>query len=220
MINQRPDDYIEEWRREFSALLDNRGVDEEKIHQYLVSTPIFLPLRWPYQNKVFSKLALGSEYVTDFAFARKTTLGLQWYFVEIEHPNDRLFTKKGNPSAKLTHGIRQLRDWEMWFRRNLGYAQHSLPFSGCRLRTVADPELVLVIGRRSGISAKDLLRLEALSRDNLEIMTYDRLLSESGRACLPQWTVVSCSFRNGVMEQLGANILSDGALPHPDEDLV
>jgi hypothetical protein len=53
MIEKNPKEYIEEWRIEFSELLRNPSTHEEEIHQFLVMTSIFLPLHWPYQNKVF-----------------------------------------------------------------------------------------------------------------------------------------------------------------------
>ena len=93
---------IERWRLELRDLLDSGTTTEEQIHQFLASTPVFLPLYWPFQNRVFSKLRLGGDLVSDFGYARNTTIGLVWYFIEIESPKTKLFRKNGDPTAGLT----------------------------------------------------------------------------------------------------------------------
>jgi hypothetical protein len=166
----------------------------------------------------YTKLKLGEQHVVDFAFARKTTLGLLWHFIEIEHPKDRLFTKKGDSTAELTHGVRQVRDWENWYRANLGYAQKYLPFGQNKIRTLNDCELILVIGRRSKLEEDDLPRLESLSKGNLQIITFDRLLEDVGKGCLRQWSVYSCSFKNKKIEYLFGNDLTEYSSIYPDEN--
>src|SRR5262245_355668 len=102
-------------------LINRIDVSEEDVHQFLVRYPAFLPLLFPYENTVFSKLPLGNQHVVDFAFARENTPGVTWHLIEIEKPQDRLFTKSGNPSAALSHGLRQILDWKTWFLENRDY---------------------------------------------------------------------------------------------------
>lgn len=213
--------YIDRYREEFTSLLDDPNVTEEGLHQFLVSTPVLLPLWWPFLNKVFTKLRLGSQHVTDFAFARKTTLGLQWYFIELEHPKTPLFKKNGDPSAELVHGMRQLRDWETWFKENRHYVENNLPLSrSAKVLGLCDPELILVIGRRQTVSDAERPRLRALSRDNLEIMTFDRLLSESGSGCFPQFTVDTCTFGNAGTKVVGSVALTESAMMVTEDDYL
>ena len=48
---------------------------------------------------VIPKKSLGSEYQTDFMIAQKSSGGPVWYAVELERPQAKIFTKKGDPSA-------------------------------------------------------------------------------------------------------------------------
>lgn len=71
---------------------------------------------------VLPQKRLGAEHVPDFMIGEKDSLGYRWQAVELEHPKDRMFTKAGNPTAKLTHAIRQIQDWRTWLQQNQNYA--------------------------------------------------------------------------------------------------
>ena len=207
--------HLELYRQELGALLDSEHVNEEQVHQFLTRTPILLPLIWPLYNRVFSKLRLGNQHVTDFAFARLTTCGVQWYFIELEHPRHPLFNRSGDPSAKLSHGLRQINDWESWFRQHINYVEHTLPFQKSMRESglYTDVELMLVIGRRELLTDDQRQRLRTMVKPNQSIMTYDRLVDESGAGCFPQFTVDCCSFAGGTTETLGSVVPAPGAVP-------
>ncbi len=86
-----------------------------------------------------------------------------------------LFTRQGDPTAKLTHSMRQVEDWLDWISDNKDYAQrHILP-------EVSEPEAWVIIGLRSRMDKKSK---KALARKNRElnrtkIRTFDDLTSEA-----------------------------------------
>ncbi|HEU0099110.1 MAG TPA: Shedu anti-phage system protein SduA domain-containing protein [Allosphingosinicella sp.] len=131
---------------DFQTLIDGE-FKEEVLHRYLVKYPALLPLWRPWQNKVYSKFPLGNQHVTDFAFVRDDSPGLRWHFIEIERPNDRLFTKAGDPTARLSHALRQLHDWHNWFINNRDYVATYFPNSE-RIKKIGltDPHLTLIMG--------------------------------------------------------------------------
>src|SRR5687767_13568986 len=99
---------IDSLQRKFLKLINRPDVSEEELHQFLVDFPVFVPALWPYENTIFSKLTLANQHTVDFAHARTNTPGATWHLIEIERPQDPLFTKAGNPTAKLSHAMRQL----------------------------------------------------------------------------------------------------------------
>jgi len=170
----------EEIRKKYGRLIGRRGVVEETVQRFLTRYPAFLPVLWPYENVVFSKLPLGNQHVVDFAFARENSGGVTWYLIEIERPSDRLFTKAGDPAARLVHGMRQLADWKIWFRDNRDFVRRYFPFATRASRLgLTDPERILIIGRRSLLADRDRLRYAEIGRDaGIQVMTFDRLVDQ------------------------------------------
>ncbi len=204
---------LDHFRAEYLRLLETEGLTEQTLQSYLERTPALLPLHYPCCNRVFSKLRLGSDHVVDFAHAFSSTVGLQWYLIELEHPRVQLFTKAGDPSARLTHGIRQLHDWDVWLRNDYASARNALPFR--RLASTSSlipPELLLVIGRRQDLRDADRERLQRLSEPRLTIMTFDRLAESIGLlACFHQLPLVTCRWARRRLHLLGSMLPTESA---------
>jgi tetratricopeptide (TPR) repeat protein len=158
---------------EFESLLNKPGVREEEIKQFLkseASRPIFSLecVRFHTEHE------LGAEFQADFVLEYS---GQRYVMVEIENPNRRLYTRRGQPTAELAHARQQVEDWQQWVEENNPYAQKRLP--GC-----VSPEGQVIIGRRSSLTTEHQTRLarsNVNTRGRLMIRTYDDLL-ESARA--------------------------------------
>ena len=86
-----------------------------------------------------------------------------------------VFTKAGNPTATLTHAMRQITDWRAWLTNNLSYATKPTTEGGLGLDKIRpDVEGLILIGRRSKLSASDNSLRAQMSHDlNIAIHTYD-----------------------------------------------
>jgi len=157
--------------RTYLKLLDSK-VSEERIHSFLASHSYFFNglIRLNGVSPIYSKIKLGSDYVVDFVWFDAGSLGIEWSLAEIEPPRSSMFNKKGDPSAVLTHAIRQIRDWQTWVDDNGAYARQLMP-------RIKYPLGQVFIGRRSELSsakAQDkLLRLAYEHRMFLRIHTLD-----------------------------------------------
>lgn len=194
----------EQIAKKYLRLIDRHGVTEEIIHQFLASHPALLPLWWPLDNVVFSKLPLGNQHVVDFAFARENSGGVTWHLIEIERPLDRLFSKSGDPAARVVHGLRQVQDWRVWFRDNRDYVARNWPFGAVAKRIgLTDPETVLVIGRRDDIGDRNRARYNQIGQDSrTRLITFDRLTDHlSWPAIDRQSAVRTCRFINGEIRE-------------------
>ncbi len=114
--------------REFLNLLDDSS-NERHIHRFLANHSYFFEciLRLSGQSPLYSKVKLGNEYEVDFACFDSSSSGPEWYLIEIESPSSKMFTKAGRPSAKLTHTIQQIKDWQNWVQENLEPARKLMP---------------------------------------------------------------------------------------------
>jgi hypothetical protein len=131
---------------------------------------------------VIPQKQLGSEHVTDFLIAVEDSGGFVWVAVELERPQAKIFTVKGDPAFALTHALRQINDWRSWLSRNLDYATRPRHQSGHSLIDI-EPELdgLIILGRDSDLDLEKTSALrKRLERDNrVRIRTYDWLASQA-----------------------------------------
>ncbi|MBN3759296.1 Shedu anti-phage system protein SduA domain-containing protein [Burkholderia sp. Ac-20365] len=159
---------------------------EEDIQQFLQANPKYLiqHLGGGHGRWVIPKQRLGAQHVTDFMIGQRDSMGFRWQAVELESPLAKMFTKAGNPTAQLTHAIRQIQDWRMWLTANQNYAARDRGEDGLGLTDIhPDVEGLIIMGRRA-TESDDTRRLRRqMGRDaKIEIRTFDFLLeSLAGR---------------------------------------
>ncbi len=157
---------------EYRSLLDECA-SEGRVHEFLASHSYFFNgiIRLYGWSPVYSKVKLGIEYETDFVCFDSGSLGPEWYLIEIEAPNKRLFTMSGVPSAALTHAIEQVRDWHAWVHDNADYARKLMPH-------IEYPLGYIFMGRRAELTPGTKKKLRRLVHDHrmiLRIHTLDWL---------------------------------------------
>lgn len=150
---------------EYKTLLDSTE-SEEELQVYLKNNPILL---YPDLIKVFPKLKLGAEYVTDFVTLIESGNGPEYVFIEIERPNKRIFTQKGYFHSDFTQAKDQLLDWDKWITQNVSYLQQKLP-------GILKPTYHLIYGRDKELDrkAREKLQIE-FSGTTRRFSTYDGL---------------------------------------------
>jgi hypothetical protein len=158
-------DKLESLINEFNSLLDS-AQREEELQQFLNDNPILIA---PNAVTIIPKVRLGSEHVTDFVI---TTYDENYVLIEIEKSTKKLYNKNGDPSADLTHAIKQAEDWRRWVQENISYARQTLP-------NIIDPNCWVILGRRKDLTHQDASALKRKNLDNQHIIiyTYDDLLN-------------------------------------------
>lgn len=152
-----------------SGLLDCADVHEKRdVHPFLVEHAYFLH---PALESIVSEPAIGvgTEFKPDFIIREAAG---EYVLVEIESPKCRLFTKRGDFTAEVSHAVQQVEDWQEWLEQNLPTAQRHYP-------DIVSPRGSIVIGRSSTLSEKErkkLARRNINTRGRLEILTYDDLI--------------------------------------------
>jgi len=158
----------------------NSAEGEVEMQAYLEEHPIALiqHLGGGHGRWVISHKRLGAELVPDFLIGERSSLGFEWYGVELESPTASLFNTSGDPSATLTHAIRQIIDWRVWLEKNLDYAVRPRDKQGLGLTDINGklPGLIL-IGRRDSLDPSTRERRRQISGDlRIQIHTYDWLV--------------------------------------------
>jgi len=141
---------------------------EEHHQRFLAEHPVFLD---PIAETIIPKQRLGVEHVTDYAIRRHDGT---WLLVEIEKPQDRLFTNAHDLSRAFSHGFGQVIDFQRWVMSNVAYARELMP-------GITSPRGLLVIGRRSALDSReeDKLRQFAQNSATIDILTFEDLAANA-----------------------------------------
>jgi hypothetical protein len=125
------------------------------------------PRRWGVQPN-FSEVPFGSKYRCDFCWLNDNSDGPEWVLVEVENPQIQLFNRSGEPTAKLTHAIEQVRSWDRYFLTNP--AEKSRIFGA-----VSRFRYVLVVGTKEDweTQAASVWKSHFNSTGNIEIRSMD-----------------------------------------------
>jgi hypothetical protein len=173
ILNTTARPFVANIKREWLRLLRQQQPEEvyqAYLHNHagLFFDPFVCPI-------VISKLRFGADFVTDFILLEdRGSDGTVFHCIEIETPWTAPFTAKGNPSARLTAAIQQVRNWRRWLLENRNQALKLFP--AFRVRAYRDPtfKFGIIIGNRTN-SMKWLERRRDLAKDShLTIRSFDR----------------------------------------------
>ncbi|WP_432862277.1 Shedu anti-phage system protein SduA domain-containing protein [Microbispora rosea] len=151
----------------FKSLIDAEE-DESAYQRFLQENPVILE---PLAAEIIPQARLGLEYITDFVLRLHDN---RYIVVEIERPQDRIFTSQGDLTARFNHAVGQVLDFQHWVAENSAYAQKNMP-------GIVSPHGLLVMGLRKNLTEREaskLRRWQQNSRD-IEHLTYDDLLVRS-----------------------------------------
>jgi hypothetical protein len=182
---------------------------EQDVHDFFETHPQFLPDTAAYHNGprgdlVITKMPLGRDFVTDFAFVSENSQSVQFTCIEIESPAKPLFNRGAKFSREYLDAKQQLSDWNLWAQQNM---REAIRMFG-RVGRWASPDYldislhcILVVGRRSEINTPKRQQRwaaeSALRQASMFIMTYDRLI-ERMRSSYHSWSdkMLVCTYRD------------------------
>lgn len=158
---------LEQSCRELLSLINgDRG--EEEIQNFLELHPIFFHVFLP--RSIKSKPPILTRYKADFSLLNNRN---ELVLIEIERPQIRLLKKDGGKTAELEHAFHQVHTWKQVLDDHRSAALEAI---GLKLEEVARVRGLVIAGRRPADEQK-LRMLRSLSTAEVELFTYDDLLS-------------------------------------------
>jgi HD superfamily phosphohydrolase len=151
--------------------LINENAEESTFQKFFEENPTFLELR---VKATFPKKSLGGESFPDFLLVLHD---YNYLVVEIEKPGDRLFTRGGDRTSKLSHAEHQIIDYLRWANEDKEFLRKR----GCPNISSDNTRGLVVIGKNSDLNDAQLRRLESINatvRGRYEIKTFDGILIE------------------------------------------
>jgi hypothetical protein len=198
----------EKLARKFEALLESAHAEQE-IHEFFELHPQLLPGVEHYHNGprgdiVVTKLPLGQDFVTDFAFASENSQSVQFTCVEIEGPRVSIFGRGAQFSREYLEAKQQIADWNLWAQQNIREAIRLFDRLGRHLPQeyyAISLQCFLVVGRRGELNTlkrKQRWAAEnALRQASMAIMTYDRLIERMKSECYAwRHKMLVCSYKD------------------------
>ncbi len=160
---------------EFQELIGEQQT-EGHYQRFLEQHPVLLD---PLAADVVPHQRLGVEYATDFALRRHDG---GWTLIEIERPQDDLFTSGNDFTHRFTHAFGQVLDFQHWVDHNIAYARELMP-------GITAPRGLLVLGTREGMSERQYNKLRQFAENSrrIEIVTYDELLARGRQLYESLW---------------------------------
>jgi len=166
-----------------------KAINENEIQSYIkdnkkwfIPASIYKEYNFGHHGAyLFPELALGREYVVDYALLGKNSDGYNLVLIEFEKANVPFMISTSNSeSESVRKGITQLRDWKRWFDDNRQYFMIS---SGFKEKGVDIPTsrifYCLVVSRRDLMidkNSKNLRSQLCYEMNNTKIISYDRLV--------------------------------------------
>lgn len=149
---------------------------EPHYQRFLERHPVLLD---PLAAEIVPQQRLGVEYATDFALSRHDG---SWTVVEIERPQDNIFTTRDDFSARFNHAYGQVLDFQQWVDQHVAYARELMP-------GIAVPRGLLVVGLRQPLSLRQANKLKQFADNSrrVDIVTYDELLAKGRQLYASLW---------------------------------
>jgi len=163
---------------ELTSLLETAD-SERPIQAFLEKHPHVLieHLGGGHGRWVIPQKRLGSEFIPDFVIGELSSIGYEWYLVELESPRAQMFTRAGHPTVELNRAINQIVSWRSWLTANRDYAARPRREQGLGLTDISPaPTGLILIGRRESEGETEALRRQYTNDLRIAIHTYDFLV--------------------------------------------
>ncbi|CZF82788.1 hypothetical protein GCE9029_03440 [Grimontia celer] len=158
---------------------------EQPVQEFLEKCPSAIcGTKYIMGNCVISKLPLGNEYKTDFAYINPQSGYTFLHLVEIEKPGKSIFTQSDEFTKEFNQALQQVNDWIYWCSNNSGYLYNLLePLRQRSGDSVGyyNARGLLIYGRSSEINnirRKERWAQKTTENNFIEIRTYDGFARE------------------------------------------
>lgn len=173
-LNKDKRNIIDDVKNKWMKLIDNPKTTEHEVHRFLENhIGLFFGNS---DGTVVTKLKLSDDYTTDLVILRdNASYGFEYELIELEPPNDKVFTAQGNQSAKFSHALQQIEDWQRWIGNHREKTKKLLPSKKFNLTNEPQINYTIIIGRRKDLIEFDDKRLQKASSYGVNIRSFDYL---------------------------------------------
>lgn len=176
LLNNKRRGLLEKVARKWQALLRDRRIKEGSYHRFL-EDHAGLFFSKPFGTYiVISNAEMGADLKPDLVVVSDNySYGFKYELIELESPHDKPFTARGHQSAKLTHALQQVEDWQRWLDKHPQSAKELLPSKAHSIWGDPQVSYTIVIGRRQEMLRNNEVRIQKASTYRCGIRSFDHL---------------------------------------------
>jgi len=175
LLNKERRGMLGEVARAWEKLLGNARLKELAYHKFL-ENHAGLFFSDPRTYIVISNLEMGADLKPDLVVVSDNqSYGFRYELIELESPHDQPFTSKGRQSAKLTHALQQVEDWQRWLEKHPDSAKELLPSKAHSVWGDPQVSYTVVIGRRNKMVRNNEIRIQKSRKYRCSIRSFDYL---------------------------------------------
>lgn len=221
--------------KEFEKLLEDKSKNENDIQIFLEDNSELIPLPFLathqlHQSAVISKLPLGNEFITDFAYLTKCSDYWNLVLIEIEDPKKNIFTKSTENvtfTSKFNHAYEQVQSWKAYVE----YGTHKMELKnrveklmgiGSITEIPFYVKYVLIYGRRSEKNSnKRICAFNTKNNDDILVKTYDSLISEyTSKPKIPKMILSAWKEQGFCIKKVPMNLINMTLLTYLNSDYI
>jgi hypothetical protein len=175
LLNNERRGLLEEVAGEWKTLLNNTKLKELVYHKFLEGHAglFFSDLR---TYIVVSNLEMGADLKPDLVVVSDNqSFGFKYELIELESPHDQVFTSKKRQTAKLTHALQQVEDWQRWLEKHPDSAKELFPSKAHWVWGDPQVSYTVIIGRRAEMIQNNEIRIQKSTKYLCSIRSFDHL---------------------------------------------
>lgn len=185
-------DYIEI----FEELINNQDTTERDVLNFLSDDKQFIvasiiknfTIYGHHDRYIFKEFELPPHHICDYLIIGKNSDGYHFLLVELENVYKKISIADGDFGETIRKGLNQIDDWKIWIDKNFHTFSSNLKRYKSELKTLPDEfneydssrfSYCFVAGRREDFKDKTYRKIRELSKHNIIITHYDKLIEES-----------------------------------------
>ncbi|WP_407503318.1 Shedu anti-phage system protein SduA domain-containing protein [Elizabethkingia miricola] len=188
-----------EYRRyinDLKLIIENTNSTEREILNFLSNEKLFIvaailknfTLFGHHDRYIFKEFELPPHHICDYLIIGKNSHGYNFLLIEFENIYNNVTISDGDFGTTIRKGLNQIDDWKSWMDKNFHTFSSSLKRFKNRYEALPDEFndydstrfiYCVVAGRRGDYKEKTYRKVRELSKQNIILTHYDKLLEEA-----------------------------------------
>ncbi|PRB06025.1 hypothetical protein CQ046_02275 [Chryseobacterium sp. MYb7] len=181
---------------DLKLIIDNKNSTERDILNFISNNKLFIAtsilknftLFGHHDRYIFKEFELPPHHVCDYLIIGKNSHGYHFLLIEFENIYNNITISDGDFGTTIRKGLNQIDDWKIWMDKNFQSFSSNLKRFNNKYKTLPDEFndydstrfiYCVVAGRRENYKEKTYRKVRELSKQNIILTHYDKLLEEA-----------------------------------------
>lgn len=181
---------------ELKLLIENKDTTEREILNFISNENLFIAasilknftIFGHHDRYIFKEFELPPHFKCDYLIIGKNSDGYHFLLIEFENIYQNVTIGDGDFGTTIRKGLNQIDDWKIWIDKNFHTFSSNLKRYKNKYKNLPEEfndydstrfTYCVVAGRRENFKEKTYRKIRELSRQNIILTHYDKLLEEA-----------------------------------------